>query len=122
MHEEENAMLHFIITIGLAALAALGASPVLAQIGNPAGMTPSTPIVEPGTPAPGQPNTPDRLFVFLMGTGGLAEVQAAKLAGDKAGSDAVKGLAGMMVRDHAQANDKLAGLARQSGIPLPAQV
>jgi putative membrane protein len=97
------------------------ALPAIAQIGNPAGMMPSIPMSEPGTPAPGHPNTQDRLFVYLMATGGMAEADSGALASQKASSDAVRRFARQMVSDHSNANQQLAGLVQHSGIPLPPQ-
>jgi putative membrane protein len=105
------------IPITLVVLAA--AVPVAAQIGNPGGMSPSTPLAEPGKPAPHQPNTQDRLFFHLAGTGGMAEVDAARLAERKASHAAVKEFARRMGQDHAKANEQLAGLARAARIALP---
>lgn len=115
-------MRHCMTTLSAAALALLAASTTSAQIGNPAGMAPDARQVRPGTPAPGQPNTQDRLFVQLLGMGSIAEVEAAKLAHDKASSPAVRDFARTMVRDHADAHDRLTGLAQQAGIALPADV
>jgi len=105
-------MVHALLAIALAA-------PAVAQIGNPAGMTAGTPQSEPGKPAPHQPNAQDRLFVQLMASGGMAEVDAAKLADAKARDPAVKAYARAMVQDHAAANEKLMALGRQGGIALP---
>ena len=94
-------------------------SPALAQIGNPAGMAPSTPLSAPGKPAPHYPNTQDRLFVHLAATGGMAEVEAGKLAAGKAQNPAVIGFAKMMVDEHSKTNDRLKALAGKADIPLP---
>jgi putative membrane protein len=99
--------------------AALAGAPAAAQIGNPAGMTPAIPMAEPGTPAPGHPNIQDRLFVHLMATGGMAEVEAARLADSRIGDGPVREFARRMLRDHGASNDQLAQLARQDGIAWP---
>jgi putative membrane protein len=91
----------------------------LAQFGNPAGMMPAVPQTEPGTPAPGQTNVQDRLFIHLMATGGMAEVDAAKMADAKAGNGPVRDFARRMLQDHGPAHDQLATLARQAQVPLP---
>ncbi|MCL4183241.1 MAG: DUF4142 domain-containing protein [Burkholderiaceae bacterium] len=103
-------------------IVACTALPAAAQIGNPAGMQPSTPETRPGVPAPGHPNTQDRLFVQLAGAGNLAEVQAARLADSKARNDDTKRLARHMVQDHTAANERLEALAQRSGIPMPTDV
>ena len=93
-----------------------------AQIGNPGFMGADTRMSEPGVPAPHQTNNQDRLFAQLAAAGGLAEVEFANLAGDKAKSDAVKEFAEMMVRDHTDANSKLRELADAAKIPLPSEL
>jgi putative membrane protein len=106
-------MLRYVMTLLLAT------TPAFAQLGNSAGMTPSTPLSEPGTPAPGHPNNQDRLFVHLMATGGMAEINAAKLADAKAASAPVREFARRMAQDHGAAHQQLVKLARQAGIPVP---
>lgn len=95
------------------------ASAASAQIGNPANMAPDTRMESPGVPAPNQTNTQDRLFAQLVTAGGKAEVELGKLAAEKASSSAVKTFAQRMVDDHSAANEKLAGIAGKSKIPLP---
>src|SRR4051812_15867357 len=104
------------------ALVALLATPAAAQIGNPAGVEPGTPQASPGVPAPHYPNTQDRLFARLAAAGGMAEVDFAKLAEEKAQSSEVKGFARRMADDHAKANGQLADLAKQANIPLPIEL
>jgi putative membrane protein len=101
------------------ALVALTTLPAAAQIGNPAGMTAATPVTEPGKPAPHQPNAQDRLFYHLAGTGGQAEIAAARAAENKASSSAVKEFARRMAEDHAKATGELAPLAKAANVPLP---
>jgi putative membrane protein len=98
------------------------AAPCAAQIGNPAGMTSGTPVSEPGTPAPHYPNAQDRLFVHLAATGGMAEVQAAKLAAAKSQNSGVSRFARMMADEHSKANERLTGLARKANVPVPAEL
>jgi putative membrane protein len=93
--------------------------PVFAQIGNPAGMSPSTPVEAPGKPAAHHPNTQDRLFVHLAGSGGMAEVEGGKLASGKTQNAAVSSFAKMMVDDHSKTNERLKALAGKADIPLP---
>ena len=102
-------------------LMGLMVSAALAQIGNPAGMMPGTAQKEPGVPAPHQANTQDRLFAMLVAAGGLAEVDMGKVAEQKGESNAVKDFGRRMVQDHSKANDQLASLAKQAGIPLPTE-
>jgi putative membrane protein len=97
----------------------LVATPVWAQVGNPAGMSPGTPQSPAGTPAPHQPNQQDRLFVQEAGIGGMAEVGLGRLADQRGQSAAVKDFGRRMVQDHGKANDQLASLARAANIPVP---
>jgi putative membrane protein len=107
-----------VMIVGLIAVTSL---PAVAQMGNPAGMSPATPLSEPGKPAPHQPNTQDRLFFELAAAGGAAEVGAARAAERKATNATVKDFARRMGQDHAKANEQLAPLARAAGIRLPAE-
>jgi putative membrane protein len=97
------------------------ANPATPPPGNPGGMSPTTRESTPGKPAPHQINQADRTFVRTFAIGGLAEVDLAKLAAQKASTDAVKDLAQRMIKDHGEANDRLAPLAKANGIPLPDQ-
>jgi putative membrane protein len=104
--------------IAALALAALPAA-ALAQIGNPGFMDPTTRFESPGVPAPNQSNVTDKLFARLAAEGGLAEVTLGELAVGKTGNSAVGDFARRMVDDHGAANERLAGIAEASGIPLP---
>ena len=98
----------------LAAIAATACmAPATAQMGNPAGTKPES------VPAPHDANDQDRLFVQLLGAGGMAEVEAGKLAGERTRSGPVKAFAQEMVHDHTAAGSRLATLARQASIPWP---
>jgi putative membrane protein len=96
-------------------------NPATPAPGNPGGMLPTTRESAPGKPAPHQINQADRTFVRALALGGLAEVDLAKLAAQKAPDDAVKDFAQRMLKDHSEANDRLASLARTNGIALPDQ-
>jgi putative membrane protein len=98
------------------------AAPAWAQIGNPAGVEPGTPESAPGTPAPHQANTQDRLFARLTAAGGMAEVALGQLADQKANHRSVKEFGRRMVQDHQKAGDQLKSLAKQANIPLPADL
>jgi putative membrane protein len=108
------------VLVAASLAAALSSAPAFAQLGNPAGMKPATPEVAPGKPRPDEPDTQDRLFVQLLAAGGMAEVDAAQLARGRARSDGVRDFAQRMTHDHGAANARLAALARDAGIPLPA--
>jgi putative membrane protein len=103
-------------------LAFAAAGSVYAQMGNPAGAAAATPQREPGMPAPHQPNAQDRLFVQLAGAGGMAEVDAGKMADAKAQNPAVKAFGRQMAQDHAKANDELTRLAQQANVPMPREL
>jgi putative membrane protein len=92
----------------LAPVMALLAGPALAQ------QTAAT-----GNAATSQLNDIDRQFVATAGSGGLAEVEAARLAEQQAGKKQVKDMAQRMIADHSKANEKLASLASQAGLSAP---
>lgn len=101
------------------ALAFLLATPTQAQMGNPGFMLPDTRFDEQGFPVPHQPNADDRLFAILAAEGGQAEVTFGELAAAKASNSAVAEFGRRMVEDHSAANEELAAIAEESGIPLP---
>jgi putative membrane protein len=96
-------------------------NPATPAPGNPGGMSPTTRESAPGKPAPHQVNDADRTFVRALALGGLAEVDLAQLAAQKASNTAVKDFAQRMIRDHGEANDRLASLAKANAIALPDQ-
>jgi putative membrane protein len=59
-------------------------------------------------------------FLMKVANSGMAEVQLAKLAQQKATIDAVKNFAGMLERDHSAANEQVKNLAGQRNVSLPA--
>src|SRR5204863_5654553 len=63
----------------------------------------------------------DIAFLRNAAQGGSAEVQASKVALDKAVNTQVKGFAQQMVDDHTKANEALKALAASKGVTLPAQ-
>jgi putative membrane protein len=64
-------------------------------------------------------DSPDASFYKHAAEGGIAEVEAGKLAQDKSNNQQVKDFGAMMVKDHSAANDKLKALADSKGISLP---
>ena len=58
-------------------------------------------------------------FLVEAASGGLYEVEMAKLAQQKAQSQAIKDLAARILEDHTQANEKLNQLAASKGISVP---
>ena len=90
-----------------------------AQTNNPAGMSPDTPRVETGKPdASAAENTADQLFSRQASLGNTAEVELAKMAGQKSKNPAVKEFAQHMIEDHGKANDQLGSLAKAQHIAL----
>ncbi len=63
----------------------------------------------------------DRKFMMTAATGGMAEVEMARMALQKSASDSVKQYAQKMVDDHTMAGDELKRLASMKGVTLPAQ-
>lgn len=61
----------------------------------------------------------DKNFYKQAASGGMAEVEAGKLAQDKGTSEAVKRFGARMVQDHGAANEKLMGIASQKDVTLP---
>jgi len=61
----------------------------------------------------------DRKFMQKAAQGGMLEVEASKLAMERASSQQVKDFAKMLLDDHTAANAKLADIARQKGVQLP---
>ena len=61
----------------------------------------------------------DKKFMMEAGAGGMAEVEMARLALDKAASDEVKKYAQQMIDDHTKAGEELMQLASQKGVTLP---
>jgi putative membrane protein len=61
----------------------------------------------------------DRKFAMTAATGGMAEVEMARMALTKASSDAVKQYAQKMIDDHTTANTELMQIASTKGITLP---
>jgi putative membrane protein len=62
---------------------------------------------------------PDASFDKSAAEGGIAEIDAGKLAQQKGATDKVKDFGAMMVKDHSAANAKLQGIASTKGITLP---
>lgn len=64
---------------------------------------------------------PDKFFMACAAMMNLAEISAGRLAEQRSQNDAVKQFGQQMVKDHSQANSELAQLAKQKGVPMPAQ-
>jgi putative membrane protein len=103
--------------VSLAALLLAGAA--AAQGGNPAVVTPGTPELAPGQPAPLTVNAADRLFMQQAAIGGMAEVALAELVLARSRDAEVEAFADRMKADHGKANAELKGIADAAGVPLP---
>jgi putative membrane protein len=64
-------------------------------------------------------SNPDASFYKHAAEGGIAEVEAGRLAQDKGNTQQVKDFGAMMVKDHSAANDKLQSIASAKNITLP---
>jgi len=67
----------------------------------------------------GADKNPDQDFYKHAAEGGIAEVEAGKLAESKGSSPAVKDFGAMMVKDHTEANSKLKAVASTQNVDLP---
>jgi putative membrane protein len=71
---------------------------------------------------PSNISTQDRDFIMKAAQGGMAEVQVAQLAKDKASSAQVKQMADKLIQDHTQNNTQLQQLAQSKGVTVPQSV
>ncbi len=60
----------------------------------------------------------DKKFLKKAYKGGMAEVESAKMAKEKAKNDATKEIADRMITDHGKANDKLMEMAKEENLDL----
>jgi putative membrane protein len=86
---------------------------------NPGFANPDTPGLLDGKPAPGAANVSDIVFIKSISFGSRAEVELGKLADSRASDAGVKSFAQRMVKDHGEANGKLASTARAAKVELP---
>jgi len=68
----------------------------------------------------GTDSNSDESFLKSAAEGGLAEVEAGKLAEDKGTTQTIKDFGGMIVKDHSTADQKLWSIAAGKNIKLPA--
>jgi putative membrane protein len=83
-----------------------------------------TPAADAGNPANKSPSGMpiDANFMKALAVGGVAELEAGKLATQRGTRSEVKTFATQMVNDHSANNDKLKALAKDRGVELPAQL
>jgi putative membrane protein len=86
---------------------------------NPGFANPDTPGLLDGKPAPGVANVSDIVFLKSLAFGSRGEVELGKLADSRASAAGVKSFAQRMVKDHNDANGKLASAARAAKVDLP---
>jgi len=86
---------------------------------NPGFANPDTPGLLEAKPAPSTANVTDIVFTKMLAMGSRAEVELGKLAGSRASAPGVKSFAQRMVKDHDDANSRLASAARASKVDLP---
>ncbi len=64
----------------------------------------------------------DTAFVKTAASGGMAEVEVAKIAATQAKNDDVKKFAEMLVKDHTKANEELKSAAKAANIAVPEKI
>jgi putative membrane protein len=103
------------VLLAACALAAFGvaASAVAVQNTNSSG-TQNT-----NTGGSGALGSSDRKFMTEAAVGGMAEVEMARVAVERASSEAVRDYARKMIEDHTRANEELMQLASSKGVQLP---
>jgi putative membrane protein len=74
--------------------------------------------------SPNKVSTDDKSSSFMVraANSGMAEVQLAKMAQQKATRDGVKNFAAMLERDHTAANNQVKNFASQRNVALPATI
>lgn len=106
--------------LATASVLALLATPVWAQSNRPVSRSESATTSqhqkEAGKTAL---NQQDHSFVEQAAQGGLAEVEAGKLAEQKASDPAVQEFGRWMVTDHEMANRRLIGIAKRENVSIP---
>lgn len=86
---------------------------------NPTFANPDTPGLLDGKPAADVANTTDIIFLKQLAIGGRAEVELGRLAVDRSTVAGIDQFGRQMVKDHGEANSKLASLARGAKVELP---
>ena len=64
----------------------------------------------------------DQMFAEKASMGGMAEVEAGKIALQKSSNEKVKAFAQRLVADHTKAGEELKAVAAQEGITVPTQI
>jgi putative membrane protein len=93
------------------------------QSAQPPQSTQSSQSAQPGAAGQSQKlSGADHQFLMEAAQGGLLEVEAARLAMQRASSPDVKQFAQQLMKDHTDANEKLMQIAQDKGIQLPKQL
>jgi putative membrane protein len=66
-------------------------------------------------------NSADQTFINTAAEANLAEIDIAKMVGQKSTDPAVKDFANRMVTDHTQASQKLTSVAEMNGVKVPTE-
>jgi len=124
---KEIEMSNYRLSMALAAVLGAGfatahAADPKAASANPTFANPDTRGLLEGKPAPDTANVTDVVFLKQIAIGGKAEVDFGKLAVDRNSAAAVETFAQRMVKDHDQANAKVASLARSADVDLPREL
>jgi putative membrane protein len=82
-------------------------------------MDPNTSSVDSARGAQGTVDDKTHTFMKDAAEAGMAEVEIAKLAKDRAQNPRVKNFAEMMIKDHTAANNDLMTIARDKSVTLP---
>jgi putative membrane protein len=110
------------LTVALSAVAQAATpdtSKALGESANPTFANPDTPGLLEGKPFPDTANTSDIVFLKQLSIGSRAEVEFGKFAADRSQDSDVDQFGQRMVKDHNDANGKLASLARGAKVELP---
>jgi len=107
-----------VLAFPLLASAQMSASPS----GTPARLpTPDSSTADSGSVGMAKLSVQDMHFVKVAAMAGMAEVNDGTLAANM-GDSTVKNIGSTMVADHTKANQELASIAKEKGVPLPAQI
>ena len=75
-----------------------------------------------GQQAQGKLSQQDRKFMMEAAQGGMLEVEASRMALERASSQQVKEFAQQLLKDHTDANEKLMQIAQDKGVKLPKEL
>lgn len=111
-----------ILSVGVAALCATGSTARPATELPPIAMCSAAAATQTQTPAAATPQTAPRdvaAYVAKAGASDLYEIQSSQLAEQKAGSDAVRKFAQMMIEHHSMTTQQVMAAAKSAGLNPP---